>query len=55
VGRHRHDPGTLPNAELNLGDIFLALGKLRGYNSELRADQMTARPRAAVPVLRELA
>jgi DNA-binding NtrC family response regulator/tetratricopeptide (TPR) repeat protein len=28
VGRRRHDPGTLPNAELNLGDIFLARGDL---------------------------
>ena len=25
-GRRRKDPGTLPNAELNLGDIFLARG-----------------------------
>jgi DNA-binding NtrC family response regulator/tetratricopeptide (TPR) repeat protein len=25
-GRRRNDPGTLPNAELNLGDIFLARG-----------------------------
>ena len=28
VGRRRRDPGTLPNAELNLGDIFLARGDL---------------------------
>jgi transcriptional regulator with AAA-type ATPase domain/tetratricopeptide (TPR) repeat protein len=28
VGRRRNDPGTLPNAELNLGDIFLAEGDL---------------------------
>ena len=27
-GRRRNDPGTLPNAELNLGDIFLARGDL---------------------------
>src|SRR5262249_27098033 len=27
-GRRRKDPGTLPNAELNLGDIFLARGDL---------------------------
>jgi transcriptional regulator with AAA-type ATPase domain/tetratricopeptide (TPR) repeat protein len=27
-GRRRSDPGTLPNAELNLGDIFLARGDL---------------------------
>jgi DNA-binding NtrC family response regulator/tetratricopeptide (TPR) repeat protein len=27
-GRRRNDPGTLPNAELNLGDIFLAQGDL---------------------------
>jgi tetratricopeptide (TPR) repeat protein len=29
-GRRRSDPGTLPNAELNLGDIFLARGDLEG-------------------------
>jgi DNA-binding NtrC family response regulator/tetratricopeptide (TPR) repeat protein len=29
-GRRRKDPGTLPNAELNLGDIFLARGDLEG-------------------------
>ena len=28
VGRRRHDPGTVPNAELNLGDVFLARGDL---------------------------
>jgi DNA-binding NtrC family response regulator/tetratricopeptide (TPR) repeat protein len=28
-GRRRNDPGTLPNAELNLGDIFLARGDLQ--------------------------
>jgi transcriptional regulator with AAA-type ATPase domain/tetratricopeptide (TPR) repeat protein len=28
VGRRRNDPGTRPNAELNLGDIFLARGDL---------------------------
>ena len=27
-GRRRNDPGTLPNAELNLGDVFLARGDL---------------------------
>src|SRR5262245_28852806 len=29
-GRRRNDPGTLPNAELNLGDIYLARGDLAG-------------------------
>jgi tetratricopeptide (TPR) repeat protein len=29
-GRRRSDPGTLPNAELNLGDIYLARGDLAG-------------------------
>jgi len=29
-GRRRSDPGTLPNAELNLGDIALARGDLAG-------------------------
>jgi class 3 adenylate cyclase/tetratricopeptide (TPR) repeat protein len=28
VGRRRNDPGTRPNAELNLGEIFLAKGDL---------------------------
>ncbi|MFQ5946588.1 MAG: AAA family ATPase, partial [Anaerolineae bacterium] len=28
VGRRRGDPGTIPNAEINLGDIFLAKGDL---------------------------
>jgi DNA-binding NtrC family response regulator/tetratricopeptide (TPR) repeat protein len=28
AGRRRNDPGTLPNAELNLGDVFLARGDL---------------------------
>jgi class 3 adenylate cyclase/tetratricopeptide (TPR) repeat protein len=28
VGRRRHDPGTVPNAEINLGDIYLARGDL---------------------------
>ncbi len=33
VGRRRNDPGTLPNAELNLGDIFMAKGDLaRAYD-----------------------
>ncbi|MGH7310101.1 MAG: AAA family ATPase [Candidatus Rokuibacteriota bacterium] len=28
VGRRRKDPGTIPNAEINLGDVFLAKGDL---------------------------
>jgi tetratricopeptide (TPR) repeat protein len=28
VARRRKDPGTIPNAELNLGDVFLARGDL---------------------------
>jgi transcriptional regulator with AAA-type ATPase domain/tetratricopeptide (TPR) repeat protein len=28
VGRRRHDPGTQPNAELNLAEIFFARGEL---------------------------
>ena len=28
VGRRRRDPGTLPNAEVNLGEIYLARGDL---------------------------
>jgi DNA-binding NtrC family response regulator/tetratricopeptide (TPR) repeat protein len=28
VGRRRDDPGTFPNAEINLGDIYLAKGDL---------------------------
>jgi tetratricopeptide (TPR) repeat protein len=28
VGRRRRDPGTLPNAEINLGDVYLARGDL---------------------------
>jgi tetratricopeptide (TPR) repeat protein len=28
IGRRRRDPGTLPNAQLNLGDILLATGDL---------------------------
>lgn len=28
VGRRRNDPGTLPNAELNLAELFLAQGNL---------------------------
>jgi DNA-binding NtrC family response regulator/tetratricopeptide (TPR) repeat protein len=28
VGRRRNDPGTIPNAEINLGDVFLAKGDL---------------------------
>lgn len=29
IGERRNDPGTLPNAELNLGENFLALGDLK--------------------------
>jgi hypothetical protein len=28
VGRRRNDPGTFPNAEVNLGEVHLAKGDL---------------------------
>jgi len=34
IGRRRRDPGTQPNAELNLGDIFRARGDLVGAQEQ---------------------
>ncbi len=44
-GRRRNDPGTLPNAELNLGDIFLARGDLPAAREMLeRVDRFARDP-----------
>jgi len=43
VGRRRNDPGTLPNAELNLGDIFLARGDLAQAAAMFESVQAFAR------------
>ena len=44
-GRRRNDPGTLPNAELNLGDIFLARGDLSAAREMLeRVERLAADP-----------
>jgi len=42
-GRRRNDPGTLPNAELNLGDILLVRGDLAGAREMLEAVDRFAR------------
>jgi tetratricopeptide (TPR) repeat protein len=42
-GRRRNDPGTLPNAELNLGDILLARGDLAGAREMLEGVDRFAR------------
>jgi DNA-binding NtrC family response regulator/tetratricopeptide (TPR) repeat protein len=44
-GRRRNDPGTLPNAELNLGDILLARGDLPAAREILeRVDRFARDP-----------
>jgi two-component system, NtrC family, response regulator AtoC len=44
-GRRRNDPGTLPNAELNLGDILLARGDLPAAREMLeRVDRFARDP-----------
>jgi len=42
-GRRRNDPGTLPNADLNLGDILLVRGDLAGAREMLEAVDRFAR------------
>jgi tetratricopeptide (TPR) repeat protein len=47
-GRRRHDPGTVPNAELNLGDIFLAQGDLAAAREMLeRVDRLARDPKTS--------
>jgi len=43
VGRRRGDPGTRPNAEINLGDIFLAQGDLAQAGEVFEGVQAFAR------------
>jgi DNA-binding NtrC family response regulator/tetratricopeptide (TPR) repeat protein len=52
VGRRRHDPGTLPNAELNLGDIFLASGDLALAHETLEGVERFAKDPATSPWMR---
>jgi transcriptional regulator with AAA-type ATPase domain/tetratricopeptide (TPR) repeat protein len=37
VGRRRNDPGTFPNAEINLGEIYLAKGELAEAKEHLES------------------
>ncbi|MGH7346714.1 MAG: tetratricopeptide repeat protein, partial [Candidatus Rokuibacteriota bacterium] len=51
-GRRRNDPGTLPNAELNLGDVFLARGDLALAREMLERVDRFARDPATSPWMR---
>ena len=51
-GRRRNDPGTLPNAELNLGDIFLARGDLPLAREVLERVDRFARDPSTSPWMR---
>jgi transcriptional regulator with AAA-type ATPase domain/tetratricopeptide (TPR) repeat protein len=52
VGRRRNDPGTVPNAELNLGDIFLARGDLTRAREVLERVEGFSRDPATSPWMR---
>jgi tetratricopeptide (TPR) repeat protein len=52
VGRRRGDPGTVPNAELNLGDIFLARGDLALAGETFERVDRFARDPATSPWMR---
>ncbi len=51
-GRRRGDPGTFPNAELNLGDIFLARGDLSLAREMLERVDRFARDPSTSPWMR---
>jgi len=52
VGRRRNDPGTVPNAELNLADIFLAQGDLTLAREMLERVDRFARDPGTSPWMR---
>ena len=52
MGRRRRDPGTLPNAEINLGDICLARGDLATAADLFEGVQAFARDPGTSPWMR---